>query len=357
MPFDLTTQSADEFATLRSEDLTPAMAAQYLKNEQLVLRTFPEILRSLYPHNDLQEKLIAAFASDGNPDSARKKVRNWLSDANRPTAREDVFRIGFALGLTEAQTNHLLGKCTDCGIHYRDGHDVVYAWFLRTGKSYDEARDFYQSLPAVPYADTMPPDAPTHLTQQIRSQFTHIHSAEQLREVYMANLSAFGTLHLRAIHYFEKYLRQLVRPSDNEPDYSLDAIMEQYFSMHMPSSRKRSGYSGIQKLLKHDWPNTTALKNIRAHREDVSRKLLLLMYVITENILDDDYSELDEEYITLEERIEDHWWSINGILTDCGMATLDPRNASDWLILYAVCAAEDEGMRERMEHVIEYLFD
>ncbi len=57
--------------------------------------------------------------------------------------------------------------------------------------------------------------------------------------------------------------------------------------------------------------------------------LLLLMYVVTEGSeLQDDYRELDEDCIPSEERVKDHWWALNGMLADCGMAPLDLRNAS-----------------------------
>ena len=102
--------------------------------------------------------------------------------------------------------------------------------------------------------------------------------------------------------------------------------------------------------------NTAALKNIRNRKEDVPRKLLLLLYVVTENVIDDSYHELDEEYITMQERLEDHWWTLNAILTDCGMPTLDPRNPTDWLVLYAL-TADEESMSERMEQVIEKIYD
>ena len=59
--------------------------------------------------------------------------------------------------------------------------------------------------------------------------------------------------------------------------------MSTYLSMRMPSQRKRSHYSLMQKLIKQNWPNTTAIKNIRGHVEDVPRKLLLLLYVVTED--------------------------------------------------------------------------
>ena len=108
----------------------------------------------------------------------------------------------------------------------------------------------------------------------------------------------------------------------------MEAIMELYFSMNMPSSRSKCGYSVVQRLIKCNWPNTTALKNIRNRKLDVPRKLLLLLYVITENIIDGEYRETDEDYLTPRERLDDHWFAINAILMDCGMPPLDPTGSS-----------------------------
>ena len=358
----LTTQSAAEVNRLRSSQMTPSMAAEYLKEERIVLRTFAETLRDLYPGGDLYSRLVDAFLADDperNPESVSRNVRNWLAGRNRPTSREDVFHIAFALSFSEEEAGCLLGLCTDYGIHYRNGQDVIYAWFLRFGRSYREAREFFASLPPIPPPD---PDAKldSHLTQELRSEFARVQSTEDLRACYLANLNNFGALHLRAYTYFRKYLDLLVRPSSvldgsREPDYSMEAVMERYFSLRMPSGRNRRSYTVTQKLIKQNWPNTTALKNIRLRKEDVPRKLLLLLYVVTENVLDDAYNELDEEYITPQERLEDHWWCLNAILSDCGMPPLDPRNATDWLVLYAI-SAEDEPMSERMEQVIGYMF-
>lgn len=337
------------------------MAAEYLKEGQIVLRTFIDTLRDMYPFPDLQDRLTTGFQSDGDPKSVGKKIRNWMKGQNRPTSREDIFRIAFALSLSEGELNHLLGLCTEYGIHYREGRDVVYAWFLRTGRTYGEARDFFDALPKPEQSGAMPPDADGQITHEIQAAFQRVQSTRELRTCYIDNLERFGRLHLRAYSYFRKYLDQLLHPvsswdGESEPDYSIEAVMDRYFSLRMPSGRDRSGYTAVQKLLKNNWPNTTALKNIRNRKEDVPRKLLLLLYVVTENVLDGDYNELDEEYITMQERLEDHWWTLNAILTDCGMPTLDPRNPTDWLVLYALTA--DEGsMSERMEQVIEKIYD
>ena len=361
---ELTTQSKQEYNFLRSGEMTPAMAAEYLRDGKIHTRSFHETLRRLYPAPDLQARITAAFQADdpdANPESVARRVRNWMSGQNHPVNREDIFRIAFALGLSEGDASLLLGLCTDYGIHYREGRDVVYAWFLRTGRSYAQARDFFATLPPVPRPN-LPPEAPSaHLTRELQSLFHRARDEDELRQCYLASLDQFGALHMRAYFYFQKYLDQLVHPapawdSGREADYSMDAIMEQYFSLHMPSGRNRQNYSVVQKLIKRDWPNTTALKNIRQQREDVPRKLLLLLYVVTENVLDGEYCEMDEDYITPQERLEDHWWTLNAILTDCGMPLLDLRNATDWLVLYALTATGDESVSERMEKVIDELF-
>ncbi len=195
----------------------------------------------------------------------------------------------------------------------------------------------------------------------MQNEFLQVRTVDDLRACYLRNLDSFGVFHLRAYTYFSKYLAQLMTPASavngvQEPDYSMEAVMEQYLSLKMPSGKKREGYSVVQKLIKRNWPNTTALKNIRLRREDVPRKLLLLLYVITENVVDGEYSELDEDYISPQERLEDHWYCLNAILADCGMPPLDPRNATDWLVLYAITADGDHPMSERMEQVIEALY-
>ena len=59
-----------------------------------------------------------------------------------------------------------------------------------------------------------------------------------------------------------------------------------------------------------------------------------------------------------EELFEEHWWRVNLMLRDCGMPTLDPRNAYDWLVLYSLNSGveQDAAMAERMEAVIAALF-
>ena len=362
MDSSLTYASEHEYDRIRSGEMTPAIAAQYLQDERIPLRSFGDALREMYPYPDLALRLVEAFQGDDASRSASRKVSNWLSGASHPTDREDVFRIAFALDLTEEQAGRLLGICTEYGIHYRDGRDAVYAWCLRRDMGYMETRALFESLPPVPRPAQSPPDSPHDLTRQMQDLLALAQTPGELRECYIANLDRFGAFHLRAYRYFSRYMRDLIRPASSwedvpEENYSLETVMSTYLSLRMPSGRSRSGYSLTQKLIKQGWPNATALKNIMAQRADVPRKLLLLLYIITENAADGEYSELDEDYAPLEDRLSDHWWVVNAMLTDCGMPVLDPRSAFDWLILYSLTASGDESMSERMEQVIEKLYE
>lgn len=359
---ELTIGSGQAYDKLCLGKMTPRMAAEYLNSGELRLRSFAETLSALYPHSDLRARLASALLAaepDANPGSVDRRVRNWLGGRSCPQGREELFCIAFGLGLGEAGADRLLGFCTGYGIHYRECRDLVYAWFLRAGRSYAEARAFYEALPLPPG----PPDGPERqdgpMTRELQTGFARVQTEQELRGYCIAHQADFGAMHARAYVYFQKYLDQLIHPAPawggaGEPDYSVESVMRLYLSL-IPSSRSRQGYSVTQKLIKRDWPNATTLKNIRLRKEDVSRKLLLLLYVVTENVLDGEYNELDEEYITPRQRLEDHWWTLDAILADCGMPPLDPRNASDWLVLYALMA-EDEPMSGRMEQVIGYLF-
>lgn len=366
MPFELTQLSAIEYENIVSGNMTPAMAADYLKKGRIVLRSFAETLKEMYPAPDLVRRMTDFFIlnlPEANPQSLSRKIRNRVCGKNAPADREDIFRIAFSLDLNEQQLNYLLSLCTDYRIQYRDSYEVILAWFLRGGYSYGEARRFYASLPPVRERNAARTKRTSRLTHEVRAQFMTAQTLEDLRSCYMRNLEQFGAMHLRAYYYFEKFLNQLIRPTPvwdagvKEPDYSLETVTETYLSFRIPSGRKRTDYTMVQRLLKQNWPNATSIKNIRSHKEDVPRKLLLLLYVVTENeISGSSYSELDEDYMPLEERVESHWWTLNAILDDCGMAPLDPRNTMDWLILHAISSDPEEPMTERLEQVISHVF-
>ena len=277
MSLDLTHGSAMAYETILYGNMTPKMAAEYLREERISIRSFSDTLRQMYPNDDIQRRLKQFYREipiDRKQRSMDRKIQNWISGRNQPTSREDYFRIAFALGLTETQLNFLLGMCTDYAIQYRDGQEVVLAWFLRNGYGYQEAMDFLKELPypesgpgfsmvlfektVIPqgsggnagvttksaytsgYASSAAnsPARPEHgrfrgtsgltagstafyakgytevsrITHEIRNEFQLVSTVDDLRLCYLRNLDRFGQMHLRSYYYFRQYLKQLIQP-------------------------------------------------------------------------------------------------------------------------------------------------
>ena len=78
MSVELTKISADEYSRILSGEMTPAMAAEYLRGEHIVPRDFGGILRNLYPADDIQFRLTAAFTADGESEASASRLHRGL---------------------------------------------------------------------------------------------------------------------------------------------------------------------------------------------------------------------------------------------------------------------------------------
>ena len=95
---------------------------------------------------------------------------------------------------------------------------------------------------------------------------------------------------------------------------------------------------------------------MKSRSEDVGRKTLLLMYLVTGGVWDQEYDELDESYIQPEEFLVTHCHRMNRMLMQCGMRRIDPRSAFDYLLLYCLRPEEDMCMSQRMSALSAELF-
>lgn len=379
MDIDLTRISREALDLIVSKRMTATEAAEYLRQRDVVIRSFGETLCLMCTSNntehtddtnraleaDIVRRLrdfYLALDPSSNPRGVTKKLQNWMKDRNLPQ-RSEIFKVAFALELTEEELSYLLALSDGYGIQYRDGKELVLAWFLRNGHTYNEAVAFWESLPSFEQNNVLSSEAHATLTHKIEDDSYVAHTEADLRDYYLQNITSFGTQHLRAHYYFDRYLSQLIQPTPLpgekpvEP-YSLETVMNTYLTLGMRADKRRRNLLLVQKLIKKNWPNATAIDNMKNQVIDIPRKVLLLLYVATENLgFDDDYDFFEEEEESLEDRVSDHWVVLNAILADCGMAQLDLRNAFDWLIMYAIAVDDDEAMSERLEAVIEALYD
>lgn len=356
----LTEISAKQWDYLTRESLSPKQAVAFLLSG-LELRTFSDSLRKLYNGKDLEQRLVRKLteysAKDPKPakeDSIRRKVQNWMKNKNIPSDREELFRIAFALELDEQQTETLLIRTVEQGIHYRNAREVVYAFSLRNHQSYETActctKAFEESRKGGGQEK-----AP--VTGMLKMEFKNLPAGEDIMDFLLRHSSSFGNYHNTAYQYYMKMLELLTGGSMDEEVYSMEYVADHYLRMHMPLDKKTASYSDMQKVIKKYWPGVRSMKAMRSRTEDVSRKSLLLLYLITGGIWDMEYHEIDEEYLTSREVLEEHCRRINEIMEECGMSPMDPRNPFDYLVLYCLKPCGDDDMSGRMEQIVQELFE
>ncbi len=354
----MTAISAEQWHFVTQDNLTAREAVTFLK-EGMRLRSFRDNLFAVLGTDDVETQLVqrlfeyAQLTSEKTPqeDSIRRKVRNWMSGANLPTDREDVFRICFALELDEAKAERLLTRLTEQGIHYRSGREMVYAYCLKYQLGYGAAlrliAEFVEKKPAD--------NNPAMMTRVIESEFRSIQATEDLIDFILRNKSNLGEGHNTAYSYFAKMLALLVGDED-EGSYSMEYVAETYLRLGVPLDKKTAGYTDIQKVVKKYWPGARSIKAMKARTEDVTRKTLLLLYLVTGGVWGQEYDELYEDYITPEQFLEEHCRRMNRMLTECGMCRIDPRNVFDYLLLYCLRPEDETFMSERMEMLAAEIF-
>ena len=417
---------------IKSRNMTPSELIDFLENGA-IYRSFPDVLRSVYPEEDLAQILREGLAAQSEQpltpkeaDSLRKTISNWMKGSSVPQSREQLFRICFALSLDESQTSRVLASASETGIHYRDPKELVYAFALRTGLNYPEAVALNQEMESIyqpvvqaaeeerqkkwqkkekiyhekrleahrqhqknakrggwaePYLGPIEEaEEPNFLTQQVAHRFEQVADRDGLRQFFLDASADLGFIHESAYEKFWHLLLLLQEPDDpiapNQDAeqaaaevYSLERIARTYFRMNVPTGKKTGGYDYLQKAIKKNWPGSTELQKMKSRKIDVSRKALLLLFLITEDFLysEDlqysDRSDEDEALFLLEEedsprdQLEIALKKANLFLETYGMNQLDPGNPFDCLILYAMAAEYGtEFLSDKFSAALEVLF-
>lgn len=309
----------------------------------------------LRTHDRIQdmEKLYDALFHSGCNESMRNK--------NLPSDRVELFCICFLLELDETASDFLLKRLTGQGIHYRNTKELVYAYCLKNNLGYEHAMELVKEVMELDEGEygTMLVygcDGQTELlTGEVKTQFQVLCSHEELFRFIADRKSGLGNRHNTAYQYFNAMLGLLTK-ENGKVMYSLEKTADNYLRLNMPVEKRISSYSCIQKLVKKHWPGSRSIKGMKARTQDVTRKVLLLLYIVTGGVHHDIYEEIDEEDISAEDFLEFHCKNMNRMLNNCGMGRIDPRNAFDFLILYSIRPEQDTFMSERMAEIVEELY-
>jgi hypothetical protein len=364
---NLSELSQKELHYISETDMESAYVAKYF-NSGLRKRTFQDVLRSFMPgKNDDEIKGVlktrfCEYEPDLKPDSVRKNIDNWFN-GKEPDDKKTLVKICFALSLSEDDARRFMKFTQESDFHIRNPEDAAFLYCLRAGKSYKEAESFVQNYP-------MPPMSANHddravYTDVVADALRDVSTDEEFKRFYRENLDKFGRLRNTAYDKFKRFMKVLGEPEGRETEeaFTIDEIVDTYLRMKLPLNRKTSQYDAVRKSIRAYWPNRTDVEDIynRAEHSDRKiRKILLLLYVVTEGFVElnlgkEDRYESDEMFQGL---FMEHVVRLNLMMHQCGLALLDPRNPFDWLILYCLKTDDDEGegMSGQLQEVLSILF-
>lgn len=377
---DFTAISKNNKSFLQERPKTAAEIVEFLEHGAMY-RDFAYFLSELYEGEDVQARLRRGFCEiTGDPDEkVRKNVQNWMKGRSLPQNRETLFQICFILGFEEEKSSRLLGVFSENRIHYRDPEELAYAFALRTGRPYRDAvrlkeealriyeetcgrqREAREQIETLRRAGAAGED-PLLYTGRNRELFEAVQTEEAFYAFIRQNSVYLGRLHETAYVKFMQLLNLLQKPEETK--YSMKQVAEDYFRMHVPETTRTGGMSAVQKLIKKCWPGETMLDKMKTRELDVSRKTLILLYLITgafdEEVVDEEaYYYCDEEY-TPDELFQIRCDQMDLFLKQYGMGTLDYGNPFDLIVLYALhptfSGQEEEFASERIERVLEILY-
>ena len=341
--------------------------------------SFSKLLKELYKGEEslyriLVEKLSQYEYGEGQKNGVvspgiSRKVRNWLHDRNQPGNREELFKICFALKLTEKEAGMLLGATAENGIHYRNPRELIYAFCLRMEEDYSYARKLADRLlgEEVPLLGTLAyqqalrrqqgKENPEIKTASMRDEFKRLKSQEELLDFLREKRESFGIHHNTAYRKFMVMLEYLAKPGNDNPyvpeerEYSVETVVEEYLRMNIPYGRKLGRYSRLQKEIKKHWPTPRTINEMKNRKLDVDRKTLLLLYIATEGMV------LERGDSKWEDYVKEHYRRINLMLTECGMSLLNLHSPFDYMVIQSIRAeGVEENMGLRMELMLCRLF-
>lgn len=372
----MTVISSKAFQAAIRMDLSAQDAAEALLNA-VQIRSFMDTLRHYVPEADLRSLLVDGLCAN-DPSRSRasvdRKVRGWLGGAYQPTAREDLLELCFVLRLDVENADAFLAAVGEEGMHWRDPRELVYAFALREGMRYPEAQALYGRV--KPDEDAGGADATESFTPLVHQEAAQLETEEELAQYLKQAARRLGSLHNSAYQQFLELMSVLERPDsstgDEEDRYTMRDIVETYLDKKLPSARQGKSFGEKRRGILAGWPDEATLSRMKNRKTDVTRKVLMLLFLVTDGgepeeeewpddeDLDWDEMEDEDEGNEADAAFRSSYMRMNQMLASCGYRTIDPRNPFDWVALYCMRVQEDDesidGLNERLSHVLDALF-
>jgi len=315
----------------------------------------------------LTERLSAGVPG-AKHDAVRRKVQLWMNDDALSVSKQSAIQIAFALNLKLDEADLMLKRLCGEGFHWRDPEELVYGYALIRGMSYADAFNLYESIKDKIVPDPSKKSEIFIYTRQVNNRVLRITSDEELIDFLCKSKNSLGQLHNTAYSLFKEYMDLLskpvieydkvFRPDDDEKkkyaekvmiDIKKNAsrdIMDTYlYRKFIPVAQRKSKnnpepekvvFSALQRNVRLNWPDEVTLSKMLHRETDVTRKVLILLFLATDGG-DTKYADRSDFERSPEEIFISTYGRLNLMLNQCGFAELDPRVQFDWMVLYCIC--------------------
>ena len=376
-----------------SRSMTASEAIDFLEKEAK-MRTLREKLERFSHGQELKSTLVQGLMqnhANQNKESVERRVRGWLNNPKNQTLRKkDAIELCFILKLSVEEADALVALISEEGLHWRNPDEIVYIFALKQGMDYSEAQKLNDEMAGIlsGVAESGTP-AEDSFTPLIRSEVTALRTREELIDYLTGAVSRLGRYHNNAYRLFMEMMNALENPLPDEGEENAglfekeelmreeltirDILREYLYEKNVlyakgmiqadkkkdkkspRSEEERLAFTVIQEEVSRSWPDETTISKMKSRKADVTRKVLILLFLATEQEPEED--EEDADYaLSKEEIFETLYQCLNDLLLQCGFMPLDPRSPFDWLILYCICAVDMFDMNIRMKTVLKEMF-
>lgn len=336
-------------------------------------RTLGDILRGRITSDQPKSVLVDGLCynhPDASRDSIDKKVRNWLNGRTQTVAKRDAFELAQILKLDLEQTDLFLKQVTGEGIHWRDPSEIVWGYSIAQGLSYSDTIRLLRKASGFG-AD----GSAANMTSYTEEVFQKVRPLLDLPEdAFISGLTAmnssFGAFHNTAHRLFIQFLEILEGGDpgdfiDDGPKMTMRYILEHYlYRTQVPvvkreSQKASAGFNALQRSVRANWPDEQTLSKMKNREMDVSRKVLMMLFLATDGGEPDDDTDLDEwdeEPPSRDEVFQGVYTRMNRMLQACGFQQLDPRSPFDWIILFSIAVEDLWDSDLRMQEILREIF-
>ena len=322
--------------------------------------------------------------------SISRNVRNWLNSGKVPS-RENLFKICYALKLDFERADELIVSASETGIHLRNPDEIIYAYGLVNHLQWDDMQELKGRLQSAQRKNDRRQGQLLY-TDMIRGGFFDVvHDERRFCRFYEMQRLQFSytseTVHRKFTGLMKALKARQMEGRINKDDRTegLDAytgleiaggsgsqrgsvkgIVE---SFQLEKTGKEGKRTDLQKMIQKNWPTKDVLDSMLEKKRPVTRKTLILLMLELDELEEASLTKQEWRYIdSLSEKEEElpearmirRLIMLNKSLESCNMKRLDPRNAFDCLVLYALkssCENDTQTMSYQIVQTINYLLN